>query len=108
MAGLSGYLVLVTWLQLLVGGGGVALVAVGVIFGVVVFRHVRWRREPPTAIAYGVVMVLGAVAGGACYIVAASLRSHFWELTGSIVIVASYAAREVLAQLLRRRYPDED
>jgi hypothetical protein len=36
------------------------------------------------------------------------LRSHFWELAGSITIVASYAARMVLARLLRRRYPDED
>jgi O-antigen ligase len=98
----------VTWPQLLGGGGGIALVAVGVIFGVAVFRHVQRRREPPTAIAYAVVMVLGAVVSGACFIAAASLRSHFWELTGSIIIVASYAAREVLARLLRRRYPDED
>ena len=108
MVGLTGSLVLVTWPQLLVGGGGIALVAVGVIFGVAVFRHVQWRREPPTAIAYAVVMALGVVVGGACFIAAASLRSHFWELTGSIIIVASYAAREVLARLLRRRYPDED
>jgi multisubunit Na+/H+ antiporter MnhB subunit len=108
MTDLSGPVVLVTWPQLLVGGGGIAVVAVGVIFGVVVFRHVQWRREPPIAIAYAVVMVLGAVVGGACFIVAASLRSHFWEVTGSIIIVASYIAREVLARLLRRRYPDED
>jgi uncharacterized membrane protein YfcA len=99
MVGLTGSLVLVAWPQLLVGGGGIALVAVGVIFGVAVVRHVRWRRERPTAIAYAVVMVLGAVVGGACFIAAASLRSHFWELTGSIIIVASYAAREVLARL---------
>jgi O-antigen ligase len=108
MAGLTGSLILVTWAQLLVGGGGIALVAVGVTFGVAVFGYVQWRREPPTAIAYAVVMVLGVVVGGACFIVAASLRSHFWELTGSIIIVGSYAAREVLARLLRRRYPDED
>ncbi len=108
MVGLTGSLVLVTWPQLLVGGGGIALVAVGFIFGVAVVRHVQWRGEPPTAIAYAVVMVLGVVVGGACFIAAASLRSHFWELAGSIIIVASYAAREVLARLLRRRYPDED
>jgi multisubunit Na+/H+ antiporter MnhB subunit len=97
-----------TWPQLVVGGGGIAVVTVGVIFGVVVFRHVEWRREPPIAIAYAVVMVLGAVVGGACFIVAASLRSHLWEVTGSIIIVASYTAREVLARLLRGRYPDKD
>ena len=108
MAGLSGSLVLVTWPQFLVGGGGIAFVVVGVIFGVVTFRHVQWDREPPLAVAYVAVSVVGLIASGVSFIVAASLRSHFWELAGSITIVASYAARMVLARLLRRRYPDED
>jgi hypothetical protein len=103
MAGLSGSLVLVTWPQLLVGGGGIAFVVVGVIFGVVTFRHVQWDREPPLAVAYVAVSVVGLIASGISFIVAASLRSHFWELAGSITIVASYAARMVLARLLRRR-----
>jgi hypothetical protein len=108
MAVLSGPLVLVTWPQLLVGGGGIAFVVVGVIFGVVTFRHVRWDREPPLAVAYLAVSVVGLIASGVCFIVAASSRSHFWELAGSITIVASYVVRMVLARLVRRRYADED
>jgi len=108
MAIQSGSLVLVTWPQLVVGGGGIAFVVVGVIFGVVTFRHIQWDREPPLAFAYLAVSVVGLIASGVCFIVAASLRLHFWELAGSITIVASYAAGMVLARLLRRRYPDKD
>jgi hypothetical protein len=108
MGVLSGSLVLMTWSQFLVGGGGIAFVVVGVIFGIVTFGHVQWDREPPLAVAYVALSVVGLIASGVCFIVAASLRSHFWELAGSITIVASYAARMVLARLVGRRYPDKD
>ena len=97
-----------TWSQFLVGGGGIAFVVVGVIFGIVTFGHVRRDREPPLAVAYVALSVVGLIASGVSFIVAASLRSHFWELAGSITIVASYAARMVLARSVRRRYPDKD
>lgn len=75
-------LVLVTWPQMLVGGGGIAFVIVGVTFGVVSFCHLKWDREPPLAVAYLAVSVAGLIASGACFIVAASLRSRLWELAG--------------------------
>jgi hypothetical protein len=105
MMSLNAFLVLVTGPQLLVGGGGIALVGVGVAFGGVVFRHVDWRHEPAAALAYAGVMVTGLFAGGACFLVAGALRSHLWEVTGGIILVASYVARRVLARRLRRQYP---
>ena len=50
---------------------------------------------------------MAAIAGGACWLAAAALRSHFWEVTGGIILVASYVARMVLGRWLRRRYPTE-
>jgi hypothetical protein len=97
-----------TWSQFLVGGGGIAFVVVGVIFGIVTFGHVQWDREPPLAVAYVALSVVGLIASGVCFIVAASLRSHFWELAGSITIVASYAARMVVARFVRGRYPERN
>ena len=93
--------------QLLVGGSGIALVVVGIAFGGVVRRHVDWRHEPAAALAYAGVMCMGLFAGGACFLVAAALGSHLWEVTGGIILVASYAGRMVLARRLRRRYPND-
>jgi hypothetical protein len=107
MSSLNAALVLVTWPQLLVGGGGIAFVVVGVISGVVLFPHIQWR-EPVAVSVYVLVMSLAAIAGGACFIVAGVFRSHFWELTGAIVLVAGYAVRMMLARSLRRHHSDED
>jgi hypothetical protein len=107
ISGLNAALLLVTWPQLLVGGGGIALIIVGIAYGLVVSGYADWRHEPPAALGYAGVMVMAAIAGGACFLAAAALRSHFWEVTGVIILVASYAGRMVLARWLRRRYPNE-
>ena len=107
MSGLNVALLSVTWPQLLVGGGGIALILVGITYGLVVFGHVDWRQEPPAALGYVGVMFIATIAGGVCFLAAAALRSHFWEVTGGIILVASYAGRMVLARWLRRRYPNE-
>jgi hypothetical protein len=97
----------VTWPQLVVGGGGIAFLVTGIVYGLVVFRQVKWRQEPGAALAYAGVMFIGALAGGACILVATALRSRLWELTGGIILVASYAGRIVLARWRRRRYPSD-
>jgi hypothetical protein len=67
--------------------------------------HVDWRHEPGAALGYAGVMFVAAIAGGASFLAAAALRSHFWEVTGAIILVASYAGRMMLARWLRRRSP---
>jgi hypothetical protein len=79
------------------------LIVVGIVYGLVILRHVDWRHEPPAALGYAGVMFMAAIAGGACWLAAAALRSHFWEVTGGIILVASYAGRLMLARWLRRR-----
>ena len=83
------------------------MVVVGIVYGLVVFGQVDWRHEPAAALAYAGIMFMAAIAGGACFLAAAALRSHFWELTGGIILVASYSGRMVLARWLRRRYPND-
>jgi hypothetical protein len=99
--------VMVVWPQLLVGGGGIALVLVGVISAWILIPRLPWRREPPTVSAYFWLMFVGPTAAGSCFLVAAVLRSHLWELTGGIVLVSSFAARTLLARWVRHRYRDD-
>jgi len=101
-------IVMVVWPQLLVGGGGIALVLVGVISAWILIPRLPWRREPPTVSAYFWLMFVGPTAAGSCFLVAAVLRSHLWELTGGIVLVSSFAARTLLARWVRHRYRDDD
>jgi hypothetical protein len=70
---------------MLVGGGGIALIVVGIAYGLIVFGHVDWHREPPVAVVYAGVMFMAATASGACFVVAATARSH----SGGIILVAS-------------------
>ena len=98
-------LVLVTWPQLLVGGGGIAFVLVGVASAVVLVPHIDWRREPPAAIAQLCLLFVSPTVAGSCFLSAAVLRSHVWEVAGSIALVGGVAARFVLARWLRRRFP---
>jgi hypothetical protein len=99
-------LVLVTWPQLLVGGGGIAFVLVGIASAVVLVPHIDWRREPPAATAYVCLLFVSPAVAGSCFLIAAVLRLHVWELAGSLALVGSLAARLVLARWLRRRFPD--
>jgi ABC-type amino acid transport system permease subunit len=100
--------VMVVWPQLLVGGGGIALVLVGVISAWILVPRVAWRREPPVLRAYFWLLFVGPAAAGSSFLLAAVLRSYLWELTGGIILCSSFAARLVLAQWVRRRYPDDD
>jgi apolipoprotein N-acyltransferase len=79
----------------------------GIVSAVVLVSRIDWRREPPAARAYGGLLFIGATAAGSCWVVAAVLNSHSWELAGAIILLASIAARTVLVRWLRRRYPDE-
>ena len=80
---------------------------VGIVSAVVLVPDIDCQREPPAAIAYVCLLFVGATAAGCCFLVAAVLRSHAWELVGSIILVGSLAARVVLGRWLRRRYSDE-
>jgi hypothetical protein len=51
-------------------------------------------------LAYAGIMFTAAIVGGAWLLAAAALRSHFWEVTGGIILVAGYAGRMVLARWL--------
>ena len=95
-----------SWPQLLVGGGGILLASVGIAAAVLLLPHVNWRTEPPSALAYLVLMSAAPTAAGLCFVMAAVLRSHAWELAGAIVLVGGFAARMVLARGLRRRPPN--
>ena len=108
MATISLGIVMVVWPQLLVGGGGIALVLVGVISASILIPRVAWRRESPTVRAYFWLMFVGATAAGSSFLVAAALRSHLWELTGGIILCSSFAARTLLARWVRHRYRDDD
>jgi hypothetical protein len=98
--------VFLPWPQLLVGGAGVALVAVGLIGAALLLPHIHWRQEPPAARAWVLLLTRGAITGGFCWIVAAIERSRLWELAGAIVLVAGTAGRTTIALWLRRSQSD--
>jgi membrane protein implicated in regulation of membrane protease activity len=82
-------------------------VVVGIVSATVLAPHIDWQCEPPAAIAYVCLLFVGPTAAGCCFLVAAVLRSHAWELAGSIILVGSFAARMVLGRWLRRQYSDQ-
>ena len=82
--------------------------AVGIVSAAVLLPHIDWRREPPAAIVYVSLLFVSPAAAGSCFLIAAVLSSHAGELAGSAILVGGFAARLVLARLLRRRYPSED
>lgn len=100
--------VVLTWPQLLVGGGGVALVAVGFTGAALLLPHIHWRQEPAAARAWVLLLTGGAIIAGFCWIVAAIERSRLWELVGAIVLVAGTTGRRTIARGLRRGQPDNE
>lgn len=104
--GLLPFGVVLTWPQLAAGGAGIALVAVGLIGAALLLPHIQWRQEPPAARAYVVLLTVGAIVGGFCWIVAAAERSRVWELAGAVVLVGATAGRWTIARWLRRSQSD--
>jgi hypothetical protein len=92
-----------TWPQLVVGGGGILLVCVGVAAAVLLLPHVNWRRESASGLAYLALLSAAPTAAGLCFIVAAVLRSHDWELAGAILLVGGIAVQRALARRFRKR-----
>jgi hypothetical protein len=97
-----------TWPQLAVGAAGIALVAVGLTGAVLLLPHVQARQAPTAARTYVLLLIIGAIVGGVCWIVAAIERSRLWELVGAIVLVAGTAGRRTIARALRRGQPDNE
>jgi hypothetical protein len=73
----------------------------------VLVPKIRWRSEALLVVVWVSLIFVSATAAGVCFLVAAAVRSHEWELAGSIVLVGGYIVRYAIGRWLRWRYPEE-